>query len=69
MYATCAAESIAHRIDRPTHRRPLPSDYPTAGQLDLSPQTIRRLYPHAVELVGLDGRPCWSAEDLIDSDT
>jgi hypothetical protein len=31
----------------------------------LSPKTIRKLFPHATEYTGLDGSPCWLADDLL----
>jgi hypothetical protein len=39
-------------------------DYVAAEDLDLSPDDVRRLYPHAVQLVGLDGRACWASVDI-----
>jgi hypothetical protein len=41
-----------------------PDDYVTADQLDLTPEEVRRLCPHAVEYVALDGQPCWARPDL-----
>jgi hypothetical protein len=42
--------------------------YVYADDLGLTDAEVRELYPHAVELVGLDGRPCWDRVDL-DGDT
>jgi hypothetical protein len=38
--------------------------YVYSEDLGLTDAEVRVLYPHAVELVGLDGRPCWDRADL-----
>ena len=40
-------------------------DYVTAAMVDMTPSEIRNRFPYATELVGLDGRPCWSAAELV----
>jgi hypothetical protein len=38
----------------------------TADDLDLTPDDVRRIWPDAIEYVGLDGSTCWLQGDLID---
>jgi hypothetical protein len=45
-----------------------PPDYLSVGDLEalgLSLAWVRHRCPWAVELVALDGSPCWSREDLV----
>jgi hypothetical protein len=41
-------------------------DLVSADDLDLPAAVVRRRFAHAIEYVGLDGRPCWLAAELLE---
>jgi hypothetical protein len=57
-------DNAARQVLRVNPPRIPSDDYLSAGQIDLTPAEVRALCPWAVQLVALDGSPCWSAEDL-----